>query len=342
MAKHQNRLFVNRTARKTKQNHQQSIYSHSMTKNADDYVHETHSSSDERRSSDSEFDDQDSNADDSFFRRTYTCNSDVVFACSDYNAKAGRAYVVKSSDDRRYRVACAKKECEFVVNFAFGREFRPPTEFRRHTCNPTKVDHASYDSRRALKPQFLSRNKVVHQYVVDKAGKPARARFKIFFPHLVFTSATTVARTPAQLWSPSCFSRITYTSPLFFLEISILTFNFSPFWLSLGRGRLSNSFFASPSTHKGQLRTEWSVLLHFRHSKRLLDCSPDNDSFSFSVFHSMKISWLTSALTWQQGHHSSLKSILTDSVTYYKASKLTSTPLVESNQIFFIGLFVSK
>nr|CCA21077.1 AlNc14C111G6395 [Albugo laibachii Nc14] len=67
-----------------------------MTTNADDYVHETHSSSDERRSSGSELDDQDSNADDFFFRRTYTCKSDIVVACSDYNAKAGWAYVVKS------------------------------------------------------------------------------------------------------------------------------------------------------------------------------------------------------------------------------------------------------
>ena len=70
LAKHQNRLFVNYTAKKAKQNHQQSIYSHSMMTNADDYVHETHSSSDERRSSGSELDEQDSNADDFLFRRT--------------------------------------------------------------------------------------------------------------------------------------------------------------------------------------------------------------------------------------------------------------------------------
>ena len=142
-----------------------------MTTNADDYVHDTHSSADERRSSGSDLDDQDSNADIFFFRRTYTCKSDVVFACSDYNAKAGRAYVVKSTDYRRYRVVCANEECEFVVNFSFGREFRPPTEFCRHTYDPTKVDHASYDARRALKPQFLSRNKVFRQFVVDNGRK---------------------------------------------------------------------------------------------------------------------------------------------------------------------------
>nr|CCA21038.1 AlNc14C110G6356 [Albugo laibachii Nc14] len=135
-----------------------------MTTNADDYAHEMHSSADERRSSGSDLDDQDSNADDFFFRRTYTCNSDVVVACSEYNAKAGRVYVVKSS-------ACVSMECEFVVKFAFGREFRPPTEFRRHTCDPTKVDNASYDARRALKPQFLSRNKFSRQFGVDNGRK---------------------------------------------------------------------------------------------------------------------------------------------------------------------------
>nr|CCA20767.1 AlNc14C103G6099 [Albugo laibachii Nc14] len=50
-------------------------------------------------------------------------------------------------------------------------DFRPPTEIRRHTCDPTKVDHGSYDARRALKPQFLSRNKVVRQFVVDNGRK---------------------------------------------------------------------------------------------------------------------------------------------------------------------------
>nr|CCA19768.1 AlNc14C78G5184 [Albugo laibachii Nc14] len=117
-----------------------------MTTNSDDYVQETHSSADERRSSGSELDDQESNADDFFLRRTYTCKADVVVAYSDYNAKAGQSYLVKSSDYRRFRVACANKQCEFVVSFAFGREFRPPTEFRRHTCHPTKVDHVSYDA----------------------------------------------------------------------------------------------------------------------------------------------------------------------------------------------------
>nr|CCA23727.1 putative protein [Albugo laibachii Nc14] len=39
-----------------------------------------------------------------------------------------------------------------------------------HLLKPT-VDHASYDARRALKPQFLSRNKVVRQFVVDNGRK---------------------------------------------------------------------------------------------------------------------------------------------------------------------------
>lgn len=139
----------------------------------DDYVQETQSSVDDRRSSDSEL--EDSNTDDFFIRRTYTCKADVVVACSDYNTRAGRAYVVKSSDYRRYRVACADEQCEFVVNFAFGREFGPPTQFRVHTCDPTQVDHDSYGAQRALKPQFLSRNKVVRQFVIDN-GREASPR----------------------------------------------------------------------------------------------------------------------------------------------------------------------
>nr|CCA22908.1 AlNc14C172G8040 [Albugo laibachii Nc14] len=165
-----------------------------MTTNADDYVHETHSSADERRPSDSELNDEESNSNNFFLRRIYTCKADIVVAFSDYITRklVGRDY-------RRYRVACANKQCEFFVNFALGREFMPPREFRRYTCDPTKVDDALYDARRALKAQSISRNKVVHQFVVDKAGRPARARFKIFFAHLALTSATTLARTPAQL-----------------------------------------------------------------------------------------------------------------------------------------------
>nr|CCA22381.1 AlNc14C152G7556 [Albugo laibachii Nc14] len=141
-----------------------------MTTNADDYVHETHSSANERRSSGSELDDQERNTGDFFLRGMYTSKADVVF-CSDYTVKVGRAYVVKSRDYRRYRVACPNKQCEFVVNFSFGREFRPPMEFRRHTCDPIEMEHASYDARRALKPQSLSRNKVVRQFVVDNVRK---------------------------------------------------------------------------------------------------------------------------------------------------------------------------
>nr|CCA20120.1 AlNc14C86G5519 [Albugo laibachii Nc14] len=64
--------------------------------------------------------------------------AEIIVACSDYNTRVGRAYVVKSSDYRRYRGACVNKNCEFVVNFAFGKELKPPSEFRRHNFDPTK------------------------------------------------------------------------------------------------------------------------------------------------------------------------------------------------------------
>lgn len=94
---------------------------------------------------------------DSFFSsRSYASKDDVVTAVIEYNEVNGRAFQVLSSDYRRYKATCVNSSCDFVVNFAFGRSFGPPTMFTPHTCDPTQVDLDSYNAARSAKAMYLA------------------------------------------------------------------------------------------------------------------------------------------------------------------------------------------
>lgn len=70
-----------------------------------------------------------------FASRTYTSKDDVIASVVEYNHLHQRAYLVLTSDKRRYKVACVHPNCSFLVRFAFSSKFKPPTRFQPHDCS---------------------------------------------------------------------------------------------------------------------------------------------------------------------------------------------------------------
>lgn len=141
---------------------------------SDDYVEVTGGSADELSyaeaygvvpSSDSS--DTDDNGDDFFTARSYANRDDIRNAVVEYNDNHGRAFSVLSSDHRRYKAVCVDPDCDFVVAFAFGRAFGPPTRFVRHTCDATAVNHDGHSASRARRTAFLIQLPEVRQFVID-------------------------------------------------------------------------------------------------------------------------------------------------------------------------------
>ena len=131
---------------------------------------------DETRSADDDAVQDDDGEERQFFlSRSFTCRDDIVKAVVEYNHHHGRAYHVLTSDHRRYRAICVDQECGFVVAFAYGRAFGPPSVVRPHTCDPTKVDLHGFLAGRADRPTHLIKLDAVRQFVINngRGASPA-------------------------------------------------------------------------------------------------------------------------------------------------------------------------
>ena len=110
----------------------------------------------------------DSSEQDFFNARSYASKNDIIAAVVAYNTSCQRSYVIVSSDTRRYRVKCTEESCAFVVNFAFSREFQPPTLFTPHSCSISSVDQMSHAENRHKKAKQLAQNKVSRELFADE------------------------------------------------------------------------------------------------------------------------------------------------------------------------------
>lgn len=70
------------------------------------------------------------------------------------------------SNKRRYKAVCVVSECEFVVQFAFLRQFKPPSLFRPHTCSALHQEGSTRAANRALHAKQIARKPEVRELFV--------------------------------------------------------------------------------------------------------------------------------------------------------------------------------
>jgi len=118
----------------------------------------------------------------SFFTdRTYTSKADIIQAIIDYNDEVKHPYRVVKSNECAYKATCIHDDCDFVVQFAFSSNFKPPTKFTAHSCaTDINLQGTAHSFNRKWTGKQLAQSEAVQRFYDDSTGQVTPIMLKKF------------------------------------------------------------------------------------------------------------------------------------------------------------------